>query len=165
MKATEYNQCVKEYADRLYRFAVSRLSDTMDAEDVVQLVFERLWKRHEEVEIEAVKTYLFTSVHRACIDLFRKRKVQREAAAELQGDEPVIMRDDLENRQLIETLLEKLNETQKTLILLRDYEGYPYKEIAEITGLTESQVKINLFRARKKLQFFLTSRHPKAIAI
>ncbi len=156
MKATEYNQCVQLYADRLYRFAHSQLSDGMEAEDVVQLVFERLWKRHGSVDFKAAKSYLFTSVNRACIDVFRKRKTQRQAAEEMPATESMTFRDGLEDRQLIEEMLKKLNDRQKTLILLRDYEGYSYKEIAKLTELTESQVKINLFRARKKLQFFLT---------
>ncbi len=159
MKATEYNECVREYSDRLYRFALRMVSDSMDAEDVVQQVFERLWKRHEEVQIGAAKSYLFTSVNRACIDLFRKRQTRRNAAQMMDRSEPIVQADDLENRQLIEELLKKLNTRQKTLILMRDHEGYSYKEIAEILDLTEAQVKINLFRARKKLQFFLTSSH------
>ncbi len=158
MKAAEYNQCVHEYADRLYRFALKMLSDTMDAEDVVQLVFERLWRRHEEVQVGAVKSYLFTSVHRACIDQFRKRQTRKKVSEEMPLPSPSVSHDDLENRQLIEEGLKRLRPDQKTLILLRDYEGYSYKEIAEITAQSESQVKIKLFRARKKLQFFLTKR-------
>lgn len=158
MKAAEYNECVHEYADRLYRFAMKILSDTMDAEDVVQLVFERLWKRHSDVQFGAVKSYLFTSVHRACIDQIRKRQTMRKAAAEMQHKDLTIKHDDLENRQLIEEGLKLIKPEQKTLVLLRDYEGYSYKEIAKMTDQSESQVKIKLFRARKKLQFFLTKR-------
>ena len=158
MKASEYNDCVHEYADRLYRFALRMLADPMDAEDTVQLVFERLWRRHGDVQIEAVKSYLFTSVHRACIDLYRKRQTQRKAATEMSLVEPVIPPDDLENRQMIEEALKKLTTEQKSLILLRDYEGYSYNEIAEMTEQSLSQVKIKLFRARKKIQFFLAER-------
>ncbi len=158
MKAAEYNECVHDYADGLYRFALKILADTMDAEDVVQLVFERLWKRHCEVQFGAVKSYLFTSVHRACIDQIRKRQTIRKAAVEMPYTDIAINQDDLENRQLIEEGLKRLKPEQKTLVLLRDYEGYSYKEIAKITDQSESQVKIKLFRARKKLQFFLTKR-------
>jgi len=128
----------------------------MDAEDVVQGVYERLWKRHQNVEYGAVKTYLFTSVHRACIDQFRKRKTEREVKDRLIISEPYPVDKQMEDRQYIEQLLKRLSEKHKSLILLRDYEGYSYDEIAEITGSTLAQVKINLFRARKKLQFFLT---------
>jgi RNA polymerase sigma-70 factor (ECF subfamily) len=51
--------------------------------------------------------------------------------------------------------LERLPENQKSLILLRDYEGYSYKEIGDITGLTEAQVKINIYRGRVALRSFI----------
>lgn len=156
MTTNEYNQCVGEYADGLYRFAVSLLSDITEAEDIVQHVFEKFWRRHAEVEVGAAKTYLFTSVHRACIDFFRRKKTSRNTTELLAQHDTGITGHDYETRQLIQKMLEHLTEDQKTLVLLRDYEGYSYKEIAEILELTEAQVKINLFRTRKKLQFFLT---------
>ena len=159
MKATEYNQCVHEYADRLYRFAYRLLSDQMDAEDTVQVVFERLWKRHDQVKVEAVKSYLFTSVHRACIDQFRRRQTQRKATEQGPKTEPLIQQDDLDNRQLIEEGLKRLTAEQKSLVLMRDYEGYSYQEIADMTDQSLSQIKIKLFRARKKLQFFLIKKY------
>jgi RNA polymerase sigma-70 factor (ECF subfamily) len=53
--------------------------------------------------------------------------------------------------------LDQLPDIQQTVVLLRDYEGYGYDEIGEITDLTESQVKVYIFRARKKLQEILVS--------
>lgn len=161
MTANEYNQCVSEHADGLYRFAVSLLSDLAEAEDIVQHVFEKFWRRHEDVELGAAKTYLFTSVHRACIDFFRRKKTSRNTTELLPHHDASVAGHDYETRQLIQKMLENLTEDQKSLILLRDYEGYSYKEIAEILNLTEAQVKINLFRTRKKLQFFLTGSNLK----
>ena len=161
MTTSDYNQCVHDFADRLFRFALSMVSHEMDAEDVVQTVFERLWKRHKEVEAEAVKSYLFTSVHRACIDHFRRKKTSMRVMHQLKVNDVVEADTSLETRQLIEMALKKLPERQRSMVLLRDYEGYSYKEIAEMMEVTESQVKINLFRARKKLQFFLTKPYCK----
>jgi RNA polymerase sigma-70 factor (ECF subfamily) len=156
MTANDYNQCVRDHADGLFRFAVSLLSDGTEAEDVVQQVFEKFWKRHQDVDIGAAKSYLFTSVHRACIDFFRRKKTSRNTTELLPQHDSGILGHEFETKQLVQQMLEKLTEEQKTLVLLRDYEGYSYKEIAEIMNLTEAQVKINLFRTRKKLQFFLT---------
>jgi RNA polymerase sigma-70 factor (ECF subfamily) len=161
MTTTDYNQCVHDYADRLYRFAFSMVSHEMDAEDVVQTVFERLWKRHDDVEAGAVKSYLFTSVHRACIDHFRRKKTGMRALDQIRISEAVPADTSLETKQLIDMALKRLPEKQRSMVLMRDYEGYSYKEIAEMMELTESQVKINLFRARKKLQIFLTKTYCK----
>ena len=59
-------------------------------------------------------------------------------------------------REILDEALGRLPEIQKSVVLLRDYEGYNYAEIAEITGLSESQVKVYIFRARKSLQSYLT---------
>ena len=60
-------------------------------------------------------------------------------------------------KKTLETALARLNETQRSLVLLKDYEGYSYLEIGQITGLTESQVKVYLHRARLQLKNYLVS--------
>ena len=58
-------------------------------------------------------------------------------------------------KELIDKGLARLPEQQRSIILLRDLEGYNYKEIGEILDLSESQVKVYLFRARKKMKDML----------
>ena len=58
-------------------------------------------------------------------------------------------------KEILNEALEKLPEIQKSVVLLRDYEGYNYTEIGEITGLKESQVKVYIFRARKFLKEYI----------
>jgi RNA polymerase sigma-70 factor (ECF subfamily) len=60
-------------------------------------------------------------------------------------------------KKTLETALARLNETHRSLVLLKDYEGYSYLEIGQITGLTESQVKVYLHRARTQLKSYLVS--------
>ncbi len=156
MTANDYNQCVTDYADRLFRFAVKQVHSRTEAEDIVQSVFERFWKHHERVEMAAAKSYLFKSIQRASIDLYRKHDAGSRAMGQVSYSQVTPADKTFENQQLIELALSNLSERQRTMVLLRDYEGYAYKEIAEMMDLTESQIKINLFRARKKLQIFLT---------
>ena len=60
-------------------------------------------------------------------------------------------------KKILEEALARLNETQRSLVMLKDYEGYSYDEIGQITGLTESQVKVYLRRARIQLKNYLVS--------
>jgi RNA polymerase sigma-70 factor (ECF subfamily) len=60
-------------------------------------------------------------------------------------------------KALLDNALSQLNELQRSAILLRDYEGYSYLEIGDILDLNESQVKIQIFRGRKKLQNIIGS--------
>ena len=60
-------------------------------------------------------------------------------------------------KEILDEALQRLPELQKSLVLLRDYEGYSYDEIGRITGLNESQVKVYIFRARTTLKNYLVS--------
>ena len=129
-----------------------------EAKDVVQDAFEVLWNNREEIKAEKAKQYLFTVVFRKGIDVFRKSRFDTEMNEQHMETRD---RNDFEksysDREFIRTAIERLPEIQRQLILLRDLEGYDYKEIEEITGLSESQVKVYLFRARKALKETITT--------
>ena len=54
--------------------------------------------------------------------------------------------------QLVKQMVNALPEKQRSCMQLRDIEGKPYKEIAEVLGITEQQVKTNIFRARQTIK-------------
>jgi RNA polymerase sigma-70 factor (ECF subfamily) len=60
-------------------------------------------------------------------------------------------------KEVLRDALDKLPEIQKSVIMLRDYEGYDYKEIGEITNLSESQVKVYIYRGRVALKEYIGS--------
>jgi RNA polymerase sigma-70 factor (ECF subfamily) len=155
MTTGEYNKCVKLYADGIFRFVLKHLSHREDAEDVVQQTFEKMWLKRDVVAVEKSKAYLFSIAHNTMIDLIRKRKfVQAYDQILVHGQEEHAR--SMEARDLVNQGFEILSPIQRSLILMRDYEGYNYEEIAEMTELTLSQVKVYLFRARKKLQIAIT---------
>ena len=153
MTRKEYNIAVDEYADNIFRFAMKHLKNEMSAKDIVQETFTKVWAKHEEVSYEKVKSYLFTTAYHAIVDWAKKegRSGDIEQTAE-RGENPSI---NFDVKKVLEEALEKLPEMQKSVVLLRDYEGYNYAEIAEITGLNESQVKVYIFRARKALKEYI----------
>jgi len=152
----EYNQSVALYSDAIYGFLLKQLSNEMEAEDIVQNTFEKLWKNIESVPLSKAKSYLFTVAYRNMIDFTRKQKLVRSQPVLLH---PIVddIQDRLEKKELLELGLKQLSDIQQSLILLRDYEGYSYEEIADISDLSLSQVKVYLFRARKKLQQYITN--------
>jgi len=156
MTRTEYNKTVDKHADGLYRFILKSMKDTDAAKDVVQDVFAKLWEKHSDVQFEKSKSYLFTAGYRTMIDYFRKDS----RLTMMEGSHQEIQHHSEQYSDLKEILnqaVEKLPEVQKSAILLRDYEGYSYKEIGNILSLQESQVKVYIFRARKFLQNYLKS--------
>jgi RNA polymerase sigma-70 factor (ECF subfamily) len=154
MTEREYNECVKTYADNVYRFILKNLRHEEDARDVVQTAFEKMWRNREDIDPVKCKSYLFTVAYHQMIDHIRKVKrvqLREEFSAEVKvQDRPA---NNL--KKVLEEALSRLSETQRSLVLLKDYEGYSYDEIGKITGLSESQVKVYLHRARVQLKDYL----------
>jgi RNA polymerase sigma factor (sigma-70 family) len=154
MTDKEYNECVTNYADNVFRFIVKNLRHEEDARDVVQTAFEKLWRNRSEIENGKSKSYLFTIAYHQMID--HLRKVKRIQLKESFFDELKVQDKQPNNlKKILEHALAKLSETQRSLVLLKDYEGYSYEEIGQITGLNESQVKVYLHRARIQLKNYL----------
>ena len=154
MTEKDYNDCVRQWADNVFRFIVKNLKHEEDARDVVQTAFEKLWINREEVEAAKSKSYLFTVAYNAMIDHLRKAK--RVYLKEEFSDDLRISNKPVSNvRKVLEEALARLSETQRSLVLLKDYEGYSYEEIGQITGLSSSQVKVYLHRARIQLKEYL----------
>lgn len=154
MTAAEFNTCVDLYADNLYRFILKNVRDKDVAKDIVQDTYEKLWLKVSDLESTNAKSYMFTTAYRTMIDFFRKNK--RMTGMEEQHE--LLHRTESQYSDLKEILneaLERLPEIQRSVIMLRDYEGYEYKEIGEITGLNESQVKVYIFRARQALKNYI----------
>lgn len=154
MTEKEYNECVSSYADNVYRFILKNLRHEEDARDVVQSAFEKMWRNRENVDNTKSKSYLFTVAYHQMIDHIRK--VKRINLKEEFGEETSIQNGQVHNlKKVLEDALGRLSETQRSLVLLKDYEGYSYDEIGQITGLSESQVKVYLHRARLQLKTYL----------
>jgi RNA polymerase sigma-70 factor (ECF subfamily) len=154
MTEKEYNDCVTLYADNVYRFIVKNLRHEEDARDVVQTAFEKLWINREAVDNQKSKSYLFTVAYNQMID--HLRKVKRVYLKEEFREEVKVHHRPINNaKAILQEALGKLGETQRSLVLLKDYEGYSYEEIGQITGLSSSQVKVYLHRARLQLKEFI----------
>ena len=154
MTEKEYNQCVKLYADNVYRFILKNLGHDADAQDVVQGAFEKMWVNRQQVDNERCKSYLFTVAYHQMIDHIRKNK-RISLREEFMEEVKITNRQQHDTKKVLQEALNKLSDIQKSLVMLKDYEGYNYQEIGEITGLNESQVKVYLHRARLILREYI----------
>lgn len=154
MTEKEYNQCVNLHADGVFRFIVKNLRHEEDARDVVQTAFEKLWRNREDVDTAKSKSYLFTVAYNQMIDHLRKVK-RVYLKDEFHAEAKVYHREHNNTKAILEEALGKLSETQRSLVMLKDYEGYSYEEIGQIMNLNESQVKVYLHRARLQLKDYI----------
>ena len=156
MTIHQYNQSVDLYSDSLYRFILKNIKDTDKANDIVQDSYEKLWLKVETVSFEKVKSYLFTIGYHTLIDHIRfEKKTTNYDEIKVETFTQTEQFTDL--NEILHKAVSLLPDIQRTVILLRDYEGYSYDEIGEITGLNSSQIKVYIFRARAFLRNYIGS--------
>lgn len=153
MTVSDYNKCVDLHSSAVFRFALKQLRNPDDAKEIVQITFEKLWMKRNTVNIDTAKSYLFTTAYHSMVDIWRAQKptedIHNLAPAKHPTTEASAYTGLMES---LEKALSQISQIQRTMILLRDYEGYSYAEIGEITGLNEAQVKVNIFRGRQALK-------------
>jgi RNA polymerase sigma factor (sigma-70 family) len=155
MTTAEYNSCVSKLSDGVYRFILKNIGDTERARDIVQDSFLKMWEKAGDISYDKSKSYLFTAAYHTMIDDIRRQK-RITGLSEL-NDELTVNNSFNDLQEVLSTALLKLPEIQKAVITLRDYEGYSYEEIGEITGLNESQVKVYIYRARVSMKNYIGS--------
>ena len=154
MTTSEFNQCVDNHSDGLYRFILKNIRDEDEARDIVQDSFEKMWRNKENVDGAKAKSYLFTTGHHTMIDRIRKMKHQSDFTEV--NEESLFHTDQYSDlKQVLNNAINLLPDMQKSVLTLRDFEGYSYEEIGQITGLSESQVKVYIYRARVFLKEYI----------
>jgi RNA polymerase sigma factor (sigma-70 family) len=157
MTTAEYNSCADLYSDGVYRFILKNIRDRDTAQDIVQESYVRMWERVKEVSYDKARAYLFTTAYHTMIDHIRKNQRLSSLDDDFNEthDESPGTYNDL--KEVINEAVAKLPEIQRSVIMLRDYEGYSYEEIGEILQLNELQVKVYIFRARTFLKQYIGS--------
>ncbi len=152
MKRNEYNIAVRQYAGNLYGYTYKFMRSEHDAQDIVQDVFEKLWLNRKKVEFEKSKSWMFTTAHNAMINFMMKKDRMHLSDEITSNERSVDAQRQYEAKEIVDKAVAFLPPLQKSIVLLRDLEGYTYQEIGEILDISEPQVKVYLFRARKKLK-------------
>lgn len=163
-----FSELVRRYQDRVYTLCLRWMGDAATAEDVAQEVFLSLYKSLMDFRGDAkLSTWIFRVATNHCknrrIHLIRRAADRhepleglsrddappREIADEKAGTDRGLHRSEAE--QLIQTALAALDETHRSVVVLRDIEDLSYEEIAEILELPRGTVKSRLHRARADL--------------
>ncbi|WP_321288330.1 RNA polymerase sigma factor [uncultured Sunxiuqinia sp.] len=154
MTVEEYNQAVNLYADGIFRFVLKNIKDQEKARDIVQDSFEKLWMHKRTVDSCKIKSYLLSTAYHRTIDVIRKdQRQKRYDDLQLQDEGHDQQYSDI--GEVLNQAIRLLPEDQRSVLMLRDYEGYSYKEISELTALSESQVKVYIYRARVFLKNYI----------
>ncbi len=153
MTIKDYNKLVEKHSDGLFRFLVKQIGSADIVEDIMQESFLRLWENRRRVDLSKAKSYLFTIAYNRMID-----EVRRDRYISLETDRKAKSNSrSIDLKELLDQALSQLPHIQRSLVLLRDYEGYSYSEIGEVLGISQEKVKVYLFRARKTLREYIGS--------
>jgi RNA polymerase sigma factor (sigma-70 family) len=154
VKIGDYNKCVDEHADKVYRFILKNIKNEAKAQDIVQDAFLRLWEKHKTIDAAKARSYLFTTAYHCMIDILRRdKKIELQETHLLEAQTSEMVSPDFQ--EILHKALDLLPEIQRHVVLLRDYEGYSYDEIGEICKLKPSQVKVYIYRARIRLKEYI----------
>ncbi|MEP4145975.1 MAG: sigma-70 family RNA polymerase sigma factor [Halioglobus sp.] len=149
-----YRQWISAHQDRVWSLALYLLQDRAEAEDISQEAFLRLWQRRDEMHEERVGPWLLRVTRNLCLDKLRKPRVDREPLeSDLVDDKtPEMAQRQKGHAHRLRGLVAAMKEPYRSLVVLRDMQQHSYQEVAEITGLSQPQVKTYLHRARKLLR-------------
>jgi RNA polymerase sigma-70 factor (ECF subfamily) len=159
MDTTTFSTKILALADPLYRMAKSILLDEESAKDSVQDLYLKLWEKKETLhEIENLKAFALKTLRNLCLDKLRKKQETEvvSEACEVAGANLLTEIKQKDLIKMVKQMINQLPELQKTVVRLRDVEGFEIKEIAYITATTENAVMANLSRARQKIRERLT---------
>jgi RNA polymerase sigma-70 factor (ECF subfamily) len=157
MNIQEFQKTVFPLKDKLFRFAKRFLEQQEEAEDIVQEAFIRLWNRRDHLDqYRSVEALAMVTTKNLCLDKLKTRKFPVENLdnhrifLENLPSSPIDDHSDLILR--IRNAMNQLPEQQRTIIHLRDVEGYEFSEIAGIVGMHENAIRVALSRARKRIR-------------
>ncbi len=159
MKEISFRNDVLPLKNKLFRLALRITLNREEAEDIVQETLIKVWNARDKwQQLDSIEAYSLTVARNLSLDHLRKMDNQNASLEDEKSERPdttstpserMIQQDKLDIvRRIINTLPEK----QRSCLQLRDIEGKPYKDIANIMDITEDQVKVNIFRARQNIR-------------
>ncbi|MGP1473373.1 MAG: RNA polymerase sigma factor [Prevotella intermedia] len=158
MKKVSFRNDVLPLKNQLFRLALRITLSREEAEDIVQDTMIKVWdKRYEWSNIDSIEAYSLRICRNLSLDRLKKRDNQNDSFEEEQFDTvhtstPQDRLIDQDRLRVVKEIVDSLPEKQRSCMQLRDFEGKQYKEIADILGITEEQVKVNIFRARQAVK-------------
>lgn len=153
-----FSALVKLYTPYAYRTAYAYVHRREEAEDVVQEIFIKLFRSLPQLrEVQAFPAWFKQLISRTCLDRLKKGDVILLADTEIAGQSTPNVAEEADHRLLVREAIRKLNREQREVLLLREWQGYDYQEIAGLLGIPVGTVKSRLHTAREQLKKILSA--------
>ena len=159
MDANEFKRRFLPCHQKLYRVAFRLMGNALDAEDMVQETYLRLWKKREELppDIGSMEAYSVAIIRNLCLDALKAPQMEQEQRPIEELDMPqarsLVREVELKDEaSIVHRIIGDLPEQQRQLVKMRDVDDCSYEEIEQVTGLTAVNIRVLLSRARKKIR-------------
>lgn len=163
MKKISFRNDVLPLKNELFRLALRITLNKAEAEDIVQETMIKVWNRRDTWDaIDSIEAFCLTICRNMALDKVkaaanRNVTIDGETEMEIPADrsyasnpeEQAVQRDKV---AVVRRIIDGLPEKQRSVMQLRDFEGKSYRDIATIMGISEEQVKVNIFRARQTIK-------------
>lgn len=158
MDAEEFKLRFLPLHTQLYRTAFRLMGNAMDAEDMVQEAYLKLWERRNDLgHVANMEAYCTSLIRHICIDAFRRKRPEEDSPPPEEfpltdNEDAATALERQDEAEQLTSLINRLPEGQRTVMTLHDVEGCSYEEIEEATGFTAVNIRVMLSRARKKIR-------------
>lgn len=164
LKSAKYNLLINKHKDKIYGYAFLMMKNKMDADDVTQEVFIKIWQNIDKFNFHSAKAWIFRTTYNLCIDYLRKQKSAAKvfeysdenifnlSSNDRNSDNPYFQTHLKFMDEKIKNAIQNLTENYRSIIILYEIQNLKYKEISKILDMPINSVKVNLLRARKKLR-------------
>lgn len=166
MTAKEFNETVVPLNRQLYRYAFRFLGNQEDSKDAVQDVFVKLWNlRTELLTVNSVEAFAIRVMRNHCLDRIKLKKTvsldvqeyfSNRPGKEIAPDRHLEINNSVE---IIRNAITEMQEPQRSVVRMRDLDGYSNEEIAEALGIADGTVRVILSRGRNRIRQILAKMH------
>ncbi|MFE3871842.1 RNA polymerase sigma factor [Flavobacterium sp. ZS1P70] len=164
MNQNEFVQLTTPFKDKVFRLAKRLLTSTEEAEDATQEVLVKLWSKKGSLNgFNSVEAFAMTLTKNYCLDQLKSKRAGnlKIVHTNFTDREPSVDKkvEDSDSLNWVERIINQLPEQQRLLIQMRDIEQYEFAEIAKITEMNETAIRVALSRARKTIRESMTKTH------
>jgi RNA polymerase sigma-70 factor, ECF subfamily len=174
IETIKYNYLVNQHKSRIYSYAYYMMRNRMDADDVTQEVFIRIWKNMGLFSWTSAKSWIMKTTHNLCLDYLRSRKIKLERSRFIDEEDEDRIKDDFsftpDDSAHISFLEEDIKgavlsmpENLRSVFVMYEIEGMKYADISKSLDIPLNSVKVYLLRARKRLQIELLKYKPEEV--
>jgi RNA polymerase sigma-70 factor, ECF subfamily len=174
VETIKYNYLVNQHKSKIYSYAYYMLRNRMDADDITQEVFIRIWKNMGLFKLTSARSWIMKTTHNLCLDYLRNRKTALERNRFVDDEEGDDLKDDLNYSpddaayysymdEHIKAAIARLPENLRSVFIMYEIQGFKYTEISTMLEIPLNSIKVYLLRARKRLQKELAEYKPEEV--